>query len=168
MTEYRYDPKKHPIVDGCFDPPPPPYQNYPPIPVYSALGRDILSGKYIGPTYMGAAPEQGEIWIGSHPPREGYASIVCGNTTLHVPYTVLRYILLDVLSGHTFAGELYAFQRALNSITCEASQGRAGLPVSDSCRVWEHSHSFDDWINNEPVEGADNRIADIIREALND
>ena len=46
--------------------------------LYSALGRcPCLSGECLGAIrYRTAVTEQGEVWIGSHPPRQGYTSIV--------------------------------------------------------------------------------------------
>ena len=78
------------------------------------------------PTFHGQKPDQGRIVVGQQYPNEGYAIIRCGNTEIQVGYTLLHSLMLRIDKESPVFADLAALQRALHSITCEASLGRKG------------------------------------------
>jgi len=78
------------------------------------------------PTFCGAHADQGRIVIGRERPNEGYAVIRCGNTEVKVSYTILHCLELRIDGQSSNFAHLCDLQRALRSITCEASLGRTG------------------------------------------
>lgn len=87
-----------------------------------------------GPTYFGQSPDLGRIQVGKEYPGEGYAILRCGNTEIKIGYTLLGRIMLDTSSEY-FGRDMHDLQRAINSITCEASLGRTGDQVSATALV---------------------------------
>lgn len=78
------------------------------------------------PTYRGARADQGRIVVDPQYPSEGYAVLKCGNTEVQIGYTLLANLSVQIDADSYFFKPLGDLQRALNSITCEASLGRKG------------------------------------------
>ena len=76
-------------------------------------------------THMGQLPDLGEVVVGRDYPGEGFAVIRCGNTEVRVGYSLLCHLALKVDGDSPASAELQDLQRALWSITAEASLGRS-------------------------------------------
>jgi hypothetical protein len=77
-------------------------------------------------SFCGEKADQGRIVVGRQYPNEGYAVVRCGNTEVQVGYSLLHKLLLRIDPESTNFADLCQLQKALRSITCEASQGRKG------------------------------------------
>lgn len=77
-------------------------------------------------TFCGQSPDRGRIIIGKEFPGEGYAVAKCGGTEVQISYTILHNLIIDISPNPLLTGDQQQLQKALHSLTCEASLGRTG------------------------------------------
>ena len=85
--------------------------------------RAAIEGEH---TFFGEKADQGRIVVGHQYSNEGYAVVRCGNTEVQIGYSLLHNLSLRVDKDSANFADLCQLQKALHSITCEASQGRKG------------------------------------------
>jgi hypothetical protein len=77
-------------------------------------------------TYFGEKPDRGRITPGRTYPNEGYAVLRCGNTEVVLGYSLLHHLRFEEDAASPAWAQIAEANRALASITCEASLGRTG------------------------------------------
>lgn len=78
------------------------------------------------PSWGGEKTDKGRLVPRSVHPGEGYAVLRCGNTEVVLSYTLLHHLSFVLESESSLWGAVADANKALRSITAEASIGRNG------------------------------------------